>query len=900
MKWPAKNKGGGVYRLEGAGLLLGVDRRKLPDAVPALADGSVIGSGPFGWIGGVCSSPGRGDRYVVEFLGDRKFRFLAYIDRYGRVFSCSGPMEMPPAHTPDLDFAHFSGQPVAGEERGCVQVYEDGKPRQVAQYAFRRGRYSLFDSWFDFGDRADGLSYDDAMARAYLAFVHRPSHGGARVPERGTEKLLSGLRGEKLTTTLQRIVTCVAEARQDPALRPPALVACLARWLEDAGIERICSEGASDDALRLVRTARYANTFFIASSGERGAVSKPDIWAVESALNRFLLVGEMLGGDAERADERACLEADGELFDRVSLGTPSFELGSSMPKGELDGEWEVRAAVCAALERLRLPVRLESRLRVDVAAGMAAFELTVPDAGFMPTVRWGGEDGLSGPVAATQAEREAQARRYAMRLGLAAVATAFRASPRITCVNVTARLVTDESDAALYRVAFGRSVLQDIERLEHHLNPDPTWVFASVGAVFDLEHAAPFEVLCELASTDARRLAPESVDRAIPPASRAGLGAEGTAGLRIEYDAARRRIGERLADRIVTCDTTPEAIRIAREEQDAALARGDDETVTGCMRLMSALAQGSVDAKDQNAVVGRFLGEDRCLVALGHARTLSESDPAAAVEELIGAVAEASALDGFVDGPCTAWRYFDSYASRVCYNQAVALARELGRPATPLLVPDLPSVVAGDVDREVRLVPDSFYLCHLEIERMLERSFERADEALRYGRRAIELGPSTAVGYRHLGRAYMLVGDMDNAAVALKNGLDVAVQPTDIAMLYYQLGYVLWKAGETEAACACYLKSLKVSPVLALQVTSELQELVNEAKLSLPSMEDVDGLLAAHRIPVAPTDRMLAVLERGAVAATDAEVFPAARNLLALRLRYRTDDALVSVLQSLE
>lgn len=145
----------------------------------------------------------------------------------------------------------------------------------------------------------------------------------------------------------------------------------------------------------------------------------------------------------------------------------------------------------------------------------------------------------------------------------------------------------------------------------------------------------------------------------------------------------------------------------------------------------------------------------------------------------------------------------------------------------------------------------------------------------------------------------MLVGDMENAAAVLEEGLLIAVQPSDIAMAYYQLAYVLWKAGRPQAGAACYLKSLMTSSSMAMQATAELQELVEETGVALPPREVVDEELAKHAVPVAPTAEVLEALGSGASAAVDVGMFPVARNLLALRLRYRPDDALVNVLRSL-
>ena len=149
------------------------------------------------------------------------------------------------------------------------------------------------------------------------------------------------------------------------------------------------------------------------------------------------------------------------------------------------------------------------------------------------------------------------------------------------------------------------------------------------------------------------------------------------------------------------------------------------------------------------------------------------------------------------------------------------------------------------------------------------------------------------------GRAVMLVGVMENASSVLQEGLLVAGQPSDSAMAYYQLAYVLWKAGRPQAGAVCYVKSLMTSSSMALQATAELQELVEETGVPLPAREAVDEELAAHAVPVAPTTEVIEALGSAAAAATDAGLFPVARNLLALRLRYRPDDALVNVLRSL-
>ena len=89
------------------------------------------------------------------------------------------------------------------------------------------------------------------------------------------------------------------------------------------------------------------------------------------------------------------------------------------------------------------------------------------------------------------------------------------------------------------------------------------------------------------------------------------------------------------------------------------------------------------------------------------------------------------------------------------------------------------------------------------------------------------------------------------------------------------------------------------SSSMAMQATAELQELVEETGVALPPREVVDEELAKHAVPVAPTARCSKRWAPARPLASDVGMFPVARNLLALRLRYRPDDALVNVLRSL-
>lgn len=356
----------GRYRL-GAADLLTSKRCVLEGAVPPIAITQEEPVRSYGWVSKGLPTPATGGLYVVEFFGKSDIAILAYIDPFGRVFSTSEASAVPPARTPDLTFARVPQQ-AAGEELGCVYVHEsDGSKKDVAQYRCASGRYALFDSWYDFGPYDMNLTYEDAMARAYLAFVLRPSLGAPSVPERGIGGVFERLKGDKPLTAMRSIVEDARCAEDDPVCKPPALVSCLAHWLTEAGLDKLA--GVKDEALRLVRTVRYANTYYLGVEDGEAPITIETVWAIEAALNRFLLVSEAFGDRASMATEADCARWDAYLLETVAAQRPVMDGPADAPAAERAGEWSVRCAIGAMLERLRLPVRLDASMRFDVEAG---------------------------------------------------------------------------------------------------------------------------------------------------------------------------------------------------------------------------------------------------------------------------------------------------------------------------------------------------------------------------------------------------------------------------------------------------------------------------------------------------------------------------------------------------
>ena len=939
------------------------------------------GERSFGWVEGGLPVPASGGCYAVEFLGDDQVRVLAYIDPFGRAFGTDEPVMVPPARYPDLEFRQDEDTKGRQRARGSVLVRDAGGAQggegltDVARYSCLDDVYELFDTWYAFSGRNRDLGYNDAMARTFFAFVYRPSLGATPVPARGLGGIFDSLRSTDFVSSLLAMVAHVNDAMRDPSLSVPGLVQCLVRWLDEAAGGSLRSLGLSDGDLRLVRTIRYADTFFVGNETEGDKLPASRVWAIEAALNRFLLASERLGEKAGIASVEEAELADAQVIAQAAsqapvigplAGSPKYLDGRDFP----DSEWRFRCRFAAALERMRVPFRVPVAFRSDVEAGVVALDVTLPGAevlgccgasegealrgegsaetnpaaadeddgagegafeaeGAVALAESGTGDGTAGSADAGGPQLDA-ASLYGLRMGLFVAAAAFRASDTVTKVHLYLHALDDEqvgdgpmrsmgfmpagddfdalflnqqelgersvvadvhSEQGVAVVALDRAVFEATDGFKQARAGDPLPLYRENDAMlsrFALQGIGPFDAVRSLPSAAARKDLPEVAREPLGAEAAKALGAPNSFDLRIVYDGELRRFAEDLAESIVDATTVAQAIGQVRAVQEHESQRRSEPTVSACTRLMAALAEGSVSLGDPNAMVNVCLGEDRCRVANLRADALSEQgrfDEAASL--LIDAIRESAALDGFIDGSTTVFRSFDTYASRLLYN--------LAREGTVTGI----DAVEADGDRRVELTTDSFFMAHADVTRMLERSFEYSDQAVSYGKRLIELSPTVTLGYRVLGRAYMLTGDMESARKTLVAGLKVALVAGDISALYYQLAYVLWKMGKPEVGAACYAKCLEVSPVVAMQAQAELDELLQEASLPAPDPGRIGRTLRQGGVPVAPRPCLLNEIDKAVVAAVQENLFPVARGLLAVRLRYRPDDALSNVLRSL-
>ncbi|MCD8316019.1 MAG: hypothetical protein LUB61_01240 [Eggerthellaceae bacterium] len=755
--------------------------------------------------------------------------------------------------------------------------------RVVARFHVTNGLYTIYDSWYDFGEYCKNLSYADAMARVYFACIFRPTLTGIQVPTTGLQSIEELLNFHNIVRGLRAIDLLLDRASSDPALKPPALATLLVRWLHEAGFNdrtshrwMIGREENDFGPLRLIRTKRYADIYYLANNDEAKDITLGMLWAIESALNRYLLVKEKLRDEASSADEAVCALWDRYFREKVAIQAPIPPNIVDRHIRENSSEWSVRCALGRAMENMRVPFSFSALYHCDLTSpGIVVWSIATPDGSLMPEEDFDPDSKTW--INNTQEARDAMALRYAEHIGLALASHSFNASGDVEKVMVTGWPLMENPDEVhlpFYQVMFEREKFCDEAEYISAASTDPWPFFRQFGASqYPTSWEDPFTPITEREVYEYRTTAPELCNGTLTPMQQLALGARDARDVHITYDAVLHKEAEKIAQQIAGLSNVQEAIHVVLQEQKET----DNPLVfQACTRLMTALTQGTAEQSDEEAVLRSFIGSDPLAEALTQARSCVKSDPSDAAEILGEAIAKAEANGHYTDTPELVHRMFDSYGSRIIYN-----------------------LHDNEAHRRVETVPPTLLMCYLDAINILDESFEKSEEAVAYGKRSIELAPTFTLAYRRCARAFMLVGDLESATTLLIQCLAFAVMPDEIAMAYYQLAYVKWKAGKPLDGIACYCKSVMTSPIYASQVSMELQELLRETGLDLIPRDEVNAVLERASIPVAPTAEIMDELERACEAAVNANLFTPASSILSTILHHRPDDALANVLRSL-
>ena len=704
-----------------------------------------------------------------------------------------------------------------------------------------------------------------------------------------------------------RIRTAEARARDNQGPKPGPIAIYLARGLDEAGL---FSPSIATIDISVVLPSR-SKTFYLRVNDT--SIPWPDmvrILAIEGALNRALFAWERLSRDKDTvsdavqdlndAEEHASLppswsEKDAEqamalgaqetpctieecyrlnqaLISSITAQVGASRLGRASMSDAL-GEWGARQAIAAGIESFRLPLRLSAQFRVNLMGGEAAIVADHVPWDAFPASVWSEE--LGRIVSASRQMRERAANTYAMRVALLLVSHAFRSSRRLCRVSVAIMLDSPARHACLLSGDVSREALDEFDLSRPF---DAEQVCRALGFRMRFENGSLAEVEQGF-SLDSERFCPrtryETVDlssRLLPRLESTLLGAKRVSDLAINENARRFAVAQAVARTLgpSTEHNVREILGITRNDPDETVRLAGKRTV-------AHLIDGSLSDSEPLAFSDEFVSGDELSRACQRAVKMLQNNRAAdAVDVLTEALASVDALDTYRDTETVCWREFMSYVERALYNRLLA-----------------------EDGREVRLVPDAYYSAQLLMSSAL-LACGRTQQALGFARRAQELDPLNTSGTLRVVRCLELLDRRSEAADELRHQLSVAFDPEGIGVSYYRLAFMEWRLGKTEVADACYQKAMTSRASCAGSAALELKTIRVVSGTQGVDPADVEAVLTRADIPLAPTERVLAVLVEAAQGATDAEVFPVARNFAALLGALSGDDVMHDVTNSLE
>ena len=500
-------------------------------------------------------------------------------------------------------------------------------------------------------------------------------------------------------------------------------------------------------------------------------------------------------------------------------------------------DWDVRTRLAALLESLELPFPWSYRFDCNVAANAAAVSFTSPSLEMFPRST---NNPLMGKPASGDSSAENARLCYAIRLAVLMASACFGAGRNID--NAYAICRNQDDSKTVFQVRFERNqfVKGVLSRVDDGSISDPKLRF-DPQALFKL-------ILNGEEDLDTTREDDPSVQSAIP---------QEFADQRIPVHLDTRELPEKM--QMLFC-----AHRI--DELDTATYFGPQST------------------------------------AIDEARADADDSPLAAIARLEGVVDELTSLTYPPD---------DDADARPLY---------CGNPYARLMISLLRETSAVSRDAEAFLqgepvlndnwkppyyfrAPSALYHAYMGLSDLYERIGDlRGAEA--QADKCLALAPTTVDA--HFRKAHLLAQQrrFTEAANVIISALDYAVSYCDCSLLYYHLALLLWNLNRQKDAAAVFVYAASLSGDYAEKAKKVVNGL--KKKENIPVIVHASPRAAIHdmrqqRIPVAPSDSVLALIAQAALGLSCAQAPCAAEPYAHSLAGFLQDDAvIVSACRSLE
>ncbi len=670
--------------------------------------------------------------------------------------------------------------------------------------------------------------------------------------------------------------------------------ALAATGIPGLAVVRRRSADAEPVRVRLMRTTKYADTFYIAFDAEQlSAEGARMLLEAEGLFNRLAMMQK--GQDAEvlqSLGEADAAELDAWVQDQaLTAAFPYLDstLRKAAPAPAGATELEVRLAFARGCECLRLPYRLEYDFSYDAAGHVLTVEMGAMPAEVMPRLTW---DAQAHAWRALDAgTRQGMASRYAAFCAECVAAVGFWAGADVERVRVNARrdfgsgrkMGQDEHEldltAQLQRLlsdgAFGQaesetncilSVDFDRERFCAALGDeqgraccqaDPFELIGQVRHVFSLGvdgalrdvrplfwvgEQAELEALAVQAEGSGQDAAPESPDAEAP------LRRPEPADPELDCSPMPAQAQARLAARRV-CDMgifegsarKDEAARIMDAYQGqgslAAIACARDAFARTENPLTQAALMSVIEgiATDELGPDARKRAQDTLDDIYGLHPLMSQA------AQVVGQNApKARRLLEELVGRCESQGWFRDSKTRCFryFDSYAARALYAYRGADDL---------GG---RELRLCADEYYMAHYRLSTLLGDDLDDAEESIAHARRCVELAPGVAASHLRLARAYFSAFDYVSEIEALKAAVRIIWNPKDMALALYWLGYAYCMTDAPDAGMACYQRAAAFDHSLAQTCSAELSDFAKRRDWQVKAFTEREANIALSAVGV--------------------------------------------------
>ena len=539
-------------------------------------------------------------------------------------------------------------------------------------------------------------------------------------------------------------------------------------------------------------------------------------------------------------------------------------------------------------------------------------------------------------IPAGKAVRRKDASAYTLRVALLLASFAFRASTRIQHVWVQAvRESTTRKDYVL-SVDFDRARMATID-LHHTENLQAIYHRFVPAMRYEDAVLRPILPLCNIEDQrfcPARRYTSiqDNTTKLRAAAARA-LGSKYASGLTISQNERAMYIGQELLGNLYSAATSTCAYEHNVRELFACAKKYNDPLIDEAARRCAAKLVHQELACEPATIVNEFVGGGALNTACKQAVKACNRRRYDAVIDLLEPIIDTVDVnETYVSDEQVSWQYFANYVDRARYNvecdaerawrahaakyagaqasgaqasgaqtagaQAVGDGRtRIGKvtgkrtskfPARTGLVSNVRNVRHN---KTVMLVPDALFEARMCLS-VAYGEKQQLNKAIVQAQRLVDIAPVDTRARMVLINSLVHAKKVDEAQTQICQLMQLAHENESLAFAYYNMAHIQAYKHHQLAAKACYDLAVHFMPELEEASATPAHMYLSEGRIvpviihndgfdveHIPT-DDIQEILHAYNIPIAPTKQTISFLLKGTKAAINAELFSVARNFV--------------------